>query len=153
MQLLCNTLQVDPNDKKQCGKIPEEFPANIIYERNNFQGTKYHTETQERPLFTQKQAKNKQNQAKQLMEPMTPIRPLPLKWISLSKDGFISAELLISAELIEISAGSKLPAAITVISEIPKQICPVISKFRYKSQIYYEFIFIHQISFLLRIYY
>lgn len=122
---------MDPNDRKQGGKSAEEFPVNIIYERNNSQGTELDTKNLNGTSFTQKQAKNKHNHAKQLMPPMTPMKPLPLKWISLSKDGFVTAELLISAELIEISAGSRPPEAITVISEIPKQICPVISKFRY----------------------
>lgn len=137
VQLLSNTLQVDPTDKKQCGKSFEEFPANIIYERNNSHGTELDTKNLHGPGYTQKQAKNKQNKAKQLMEPMNPMKQLPLKWISLSKDGLVSAELLISAELIEISADCKPPEAITrVICEIPKQICPVIAMYRYNSDWY-----------------
>ncbi|XP_037905651.1 fer-1-like protein 6 [Hermetia illucens] len=65
----------------------------------------------------------------QKLKALTNMFPPPLKWIPISADGAVTAEVLISGELIE-EKDDFHDSNIEVLTKLPAEICPVNKKFR-----------------------
>lgn len=127
MAILSPTLQLLEASQK---KSPKD-DVTIIYDRDS-QAIEPESHSMV-PLITNASPNKKQTKKKPFknIQDVEPKIPAPLKWIPLLKNGITCAELLVSAELIQLPADFKEPDEKTTATVgIPKEIYPTLTKYK-----------------------
>lgn len=109
--------------------VPGNFSQmNIIFERDQL--TDGHKDAKVFK-FTNDILKRVKNKFEKDQTPIVRLDfPFPLFWLMLAKEGEITAEILMSAEMCQLPARSKENGLLTIIKKIPSQIRPVFVRFK-----------------------
>lgn len=125
----------DPSTKNN----RDDMPIKVLYERNDAVHSVDIETGNSSALISNKQyaarrdsnkPHHKSKTTKLLIELDDVVLPLPLKWEHVCQDGVICAELLVSAELIQLPEIFAPIEPVTIINGIPSQICPVMAKYK-----------------------